>query len=195
MQVLALQGSPRKKGNTEIVLWATLAPLRAAGAKVRVMRVCDMDVGGCIECFTCQKRADTTNCAVKDDVQKVYRAVTRADLILFATPVFCWGPTAQLKAVMDRWYAFCQYHEDGSYDTLLEGKSAAVVATAGGGPDEGADTVLDQCRRLADHMRMEWLGQLVCARLGQPERTRADKRLLTRARKFGEKLARVALAP
>ena len=188
MKVLVLQGSPRRGGNTDVVVNEMASGLREAGTKVSKIYLARLAFSGCTECFACQKRADRPNCSLNDDMQMVYKRMLAADTLIFATPVFCWGPTAQLKAVLDRCYAFCKFQEDGSYNSLLRGKRCALVATAGGTKEDGADLVVDSYRRFAKFMDMRSAGELVCALLTSPEETANNVRLMARARRFAEKL-------
>jgi len=191
MQVLALLGSPRKKGNTGIVLDTALAELKAAGAKVAKRFLASMDISGCAECFTCQQVAGRPGCVVKDDMQKVYRDLLKADLIVFATPVFCWGASAQLKAVMDRCYAMFKFqNESADYACLLEGKRTALIVTAGGPRDDGADLVEAAYRRFVKFGRLHHAGSLLACSLTTPEATAHDGKLAARARRLGQRLAK-----
>ena len=135
MDILAIQGSPRKNGNTDIVLDWTLDALRdTTQAHVEKVYVRDLDIGGCIECFACQKVVDKPGCSVKDDMIELYDKILAADLVVYASPVFCWGMTAQIKAVFDRLYATFKFNQE-PYVSMLKGKRGALIVTAGGTRD------------------------------------------------------------
>jgi arsenate reductase len=99
MFVLGLQGSPRKKGNTASLLAAFLEEAANLGANTRQLDVAKMNIHPCQECGTCDRKGF---CPLDDDMQKVYHLLWKADLIVMATPIFFYGPTAQLKALIDR---------------------------------------------------------------------------------------------
>jgi len=99
MFVLGLQGSPRKKGNTAILLSAFLDEAEKLGAHTQRLDVAKMNITPCQECGTCEREGF---CPLKDDMQDVYQLLRKADLIVMATPIFFYGPTAQLKALIDR---------------------------------------------------------------------------------------------
>ena len=188
MKALILQGSPRKGGNTTIVCDAMAQAMTEAGAEVERLRVADMNISGCTECYACQKQAEAPGCSVDDDMTAVYQKLLAADLVVLATPVFCWGVTAQLKAALDRFYAFCKFsaQEGDRFKCLIEGKSMALVVTAGGGPDDGADVCVSQFRSMVQFLRLENRGELVAAPVGgEPETVAADEALMTRAAEFG----------
>jgi len=187
MKVLAIMGSPRRRGNTAGVLANVCDVLTERGAKVEVLPLGGLRLTGCIECFTCQKRRDRVNCPVKDDMKSIYPKILRSDALVFATPIFCWGPSAQLKAVWDRFYGLCKFGES-SYDSLIEGKASALVTTAGGDASDGTNLTAQSYRKLADFMRMRRCGELKLTGVGSPDDTRADKALRARARRFGGRL-------
>ena len=190
MEVLILQGSPRRGGNTETLCTLMAAPLVEQGHRVDVVRLADLRIGGCTACFACQKVADAPGCPLKDDMPAVYDKVLAAEAVVLATPVYCWGMAAQLKAPVDRFYAFCKFaHADeGRFRCLVEGKRAALVVTAGGGPYDGAETIVAAFRAMADFMRMDERGELVAAPVTHADAIRADRALAARAAAFAWKL-------
>jgi multimeric flavodoxin WrbA/protein-tyrosine-phosphatase len=99
MFVLGLQGSPRIKGNTSLLLSAFLAEAQRLGARTHQVHVARQNISPCLECGTCEKDGF---CAVDDDMQRIYPLLWQADIIVMATPVFFYGPTAQMKALIDR---------------------------------------------------------------------------------------------
>ena len=99
MLVLGLQGSPRKKGNTHILLSAFLEEAEALGARTRQVRVPGKEISPCQECGACERKG---YCAIQDDMQEIYPLLWEADLLVLATPIFFYGPTAQIKALIDR---------------------------------------------------------------------------------------------
>jgi len=188
MKVVAVQGSPRIGGNTEIVLEAVLEGLKeSTDAEVELIRAAAKRIAGCSECFACQTVGDKPGCAVHDDMDGVYEALLGADLIILASPVFCWGVTSQLKAVLDRLYACFKFGEDPPR-CLLEGKHLALVLTAGGGPDDGLNNCVAMYESLVSFGRAVDRGRLVCPFLADPVKTRRDEALLERARRFGASL-------
>jgi len=99
MFVLGLQGSPRKKGNTSALISAFLDQAEKFGADTKYIDVPEKKISPCIGCGTCEKKGF---CPIKDDMQEIYFQIWRADIIVMGTPVFFYGPTAQLKLLIDR---------------------------------------------------------------------------------------------
>lgn len=100
MFVLGLQGSPRKKGNTEYLLSRFMEAAEGHGARTHTLDVCKANIEPCKEFTTCEKRGI---CPIKDEMESdVYTLLRRADVVLCASPVFFYNVTAQLKALIDR---------------------------------------------------------------------------------------------
>jgi multimeric flavodoxin WrbA len=189
MKILALQGSPRPNGNTQTLLDLALDAAREAGADVKVINLREMKrLTGCRECKACQGDPDHPACEIQDDMQPILAQALLADVIVWATPVFCWSPSWLLKMAIDRFYCTFKFTE---YDmkSLLSGKKMAAVITAGGGPEDGADLVTEAFRRMTKWSGCRWLGELIAAHADTAEAIRGDSALVERARVFGRMLA------
>jgi len=99
MFILGLQGSPRKKGNSSILLPSFLAEAERLGAHTHSLEVAQKKIHPCLGCGHCEKQGF---CVIKDDMTDVYALLRRADLIVMATPIFFYNVPAQLKALIDR---------------------------------------------------------------------------------------------
>lgn len=99
MKVLGIMGSPRRQGNTELLLDKALEGAREEGAEVQKVLVSKLKISPCLEIYACLKDG---NCAIKDDMQSLYKKLLEADHIIFASPIFFYGVTSQAKAVIDR---------------------------------------------------------------------------------------------
>lgn len=98
--VIVLTGSMRKDGNTDL-----LAQAFAEGAKekntVEIISVADIQVNPCTGCNACFK-TEGNCCVQEDDMAEIYEKLKKADLLVIASPVYFYGISAQLKAVIDR---------------------------------------------------------------------------------------------
>ena len=99
MKVLGILGSPRRGGNSEILLRAFLEGAAAAGAEVEEIILRDLKISPCLEIYHCFK--DGT-CPIKDDMREIYDKLLEADVVALASPVFFYGVSAQSKAMIDR---------------------------------------------------------------------------------------------
>lgn len=123
-QVLILSGSPRAGGNTEALVDAFVEGLREAGHDARIINVREQKINGCVGCYKCFT-ADGTPCVQKDDMQKIYDAFDSSDMITFASPLYWWGFTGQLKIVLDRIFALVAH-----YDMKIPQKDCAMLIVA-----------------------------------------------------------------
>lgn len=103
MNILVIAGSPRKGGNTEIMAEAFAQGARENGNSVIVKNAGQMKIGPCMACEYCF--AHDGVCVQKDDMVQILEEIDRADMIVFASPVYWFGISAQLKLVIDRLYA------------------------------------------------------------------------------------------
>ncbi len=104
MLVLGLQGSPRRNGNTRFLLSAFLEAAARRGARTRVLSVPEADIRPCRELGVCEQRG---TCPIRDDLAREgYRLIREAEVVALASPVFFYGMTAQLKALVDRCQVF-----------------------------------------------------------------------------------------
>ena len=141
MDVLAFLGSPRKKGNSEILTEAVLEGVMDAGGSPEIIRLCDLKISPCISCGGCNK---TGKCVVEDDMTPLYDKILTVDKIIVASPIFFYGVTAQTKAFIDRsqalWNRKRLLQEKGEWIENPEriGFFISVAATRGARIFEGA---------------------------------------------------------
>lgn len=121
MNVLGIVCSPRKGGNTEILVQEALAGARDSGAKTELLTVRDKDIKPCDGCLSCKK---TGECHIKDDMQLVYEKMLNADGIVIGTPVYFWSISGQAKVLLDRTHALRFPH------LKLANKVAGAIAVA-----------------------------------------------------------------
>ncbi len=102
MKVVAINGSPRKGGNTEIMLNAVLEPIKAAGVETKIIQVGGQNIHGCRGCWACQKLLNR-KCAFNNDiVNDILEDLFSADAIIWGTPSYYSNMTPELKALIDR---------------------------------------------------------------------------------------------
>jgi multimeric flavodoxin WrbA len=99
MKILGLSCSARENGNTVAMLNVALEAAKAEGAETELYSVAGKEIRGCEGCWSCTK---TGKCKIKDDVIVIHQKMLEADGIIFGTPVYFYGMTAQAKAVIDR---------------------------------------------------------------------------------------------
>jgi multimeric flavodoxin WrbA len=99
MKVLGIMGSPRIRGNTDLLLDETLKGAQNHGAEVDKIIVDKLNISPCREYYGCLRDG---NCVIRDDMDDIYPKLLHADAVIVASPIFFYGLTGQLKAVIDR---------------------------------------------------------------------------------------------
>jgi len=101
-KVLGVIGSPRRGGNTEILVDEVLRGAQESGAATEKIVLTQLDIRPCLACDGC---ADSGECVQKDDMAGLFEKMQESQVWVLGTPVYWWGPSAQFKAYLDRWYA------------------------------------------------------------------------------------------
>ena len=151
MKILALVGSPRKKGNTDILVDQILQGSETKGHTSEKLYLYQYRLTPCVDCRSC-KRGELV-CVLKDDMQEIYPKMEAADLVIFATPLYWWGPSGPMKLLMDRMRPFVA---NGKF----KGKKAIVVV-ASGDDTEASGPLLDMFRRTFDLLEVDFVGQIL----------------------------------
>ncbi len=99
MKVLGIMGSPRVKGNTDLLLDEALKGAQSQGSEIEKIIVDKLKIAPCKEYYGCLRDG---NCVIRDDMDNIYPKLLEADRIIIASPMFFYGVTSQLKALIDR---------------------------------------------------------------------------------------------
>lgn len=102
MKVVAINGSPRKKGNTFLMLEKACGVLEKEGIKTEIVQLAGKKLHGCIACYKCVDKADRRCHGPKDDMQEVIDKVIGADGMLFGSPTYFGSVSTEIKALIDR---------------------------------------------------------------------------------------------
>jgi multimeric flavodoxin WrbA len=124
MKILGIMGSPRMGGNTDALMDRALAGAKAAGAEVEKIVLDRLDILPCRNCDHCWVDCE---CTQADDMPALYDKLRQTEGLILGTPIYWWGPTAQMKAFLDRWYAIAH---DGTVNQLAGKKVAFLFAFA-----------------------------------------------------------------
>ena len=160
MNVIGIYGSPRKGGNSDLLLDSALRGVHEKGANVKKVYVRDLSISGRRECDVCEK---TGMCVLQDDMQDIYHLLDDADIIILSSPIFFYGLTSQIKALIDRGQAMwwrrrlSKGGKDKKDNYRGGGYLIAVGATKGKNLFEGAQLT---ARYFFDALNMSYEGGL-----------------------------------
>ena len=152
MQITTLLGSARKKGNTTTVLGWVEAELEDLGPSVERIYLNNKTIGGCLGCGKCREKPDQIACVQKDDAAAVLEQMIASDAVLFTSPVYFWGFTAQIKRLIDRGYALVtNYHQPG-HTSLMAGKRVGLLVTGADAYENNAEGLFSAFDRITDFL-------------------------------------------
>ncbi len=134
MKVLAISGSPRRGGNSDVLCDEFLKGAAENGHEVQKLRLAEKKIAPCMACYAC---SDSHVCVRKDDMQEVLDALEAADVIALASPVYFYSISAQMKTMIDRCLADYQAIKD---------KIFYLIVTAADPQHSAADETLADLR-------------------------------------------------
>ncbi len=169
MKIVTVLGSPRKKGNTATALGWLEKELISLDHQVERINIVDFKVKGCIECYTCTTSQDEPGCPTKDDFLQLYSRMAAADGIVYASPLFCWEFSSQIKPLIDRHFCLVKDYGSPGHKSFLEGKKAALLVTCAGPVEDNADLIVKVFDRLARYTKCNVVGTEVIPLCTSPD--------------------------
>jgi multimeric flavodoxin WrbA len=185
--ILVINASPVKNGNTAILVDWFCEGARGNGAQVEVVNSAFLKYksNGCISCRKCQEVKEY-QCVINDEARPVLGKMAEVDAIVMATPLYFYGPSAQLKLIMDRMFSL--YKWDNKADTMetpLKGKTFALIASAF--EDVGLDSLEKPFAITADYSGMKFESLLV-ANAGESKEVKNIPGIREKTIAFGKKV-------
>ena len=185
MKIIALQCSPRKRGNTAILLSQFVNGAEAEGSEVETITMQEMNIHPCDMCDMCDCGSNEF-CVYNDSMRDSMASIDEADAIVFATPVWWTGASALMKHFLDRLYGFKtrKYFQD---------KGAYLITTnldnhVSDQPLPGTDIVGFIVQSVADFTGMDFIGHLRCM---TPGSVLSDTTILDKAYTEGKRFSKV----
>ena len=165
MKIIVLMGSPNKNGSTNILVENFKKGAEQSGHSVEVIDVCHKDIHPCIGCVKCGYEGP---CVQKDDVEIIRQKLLASDMVVFATALYYYGMTAQLKAVVDR---FCAYNSSLNRRHL----KSALLAVAWNSQSWTFDALQAHYKTLVRYINFQDMGMVLGHGCGSPSMTRNSK--------------------
>jgi multimeric flavodoxin WrbA len=188
--IVFIQGSPRMKGNTRAIAAVAMDAARKAGAEVSEIDALALEfkTPGCIGCQQCQG-SDKFECVIKDGLAKAVSTLPKYDVIVFATPLYWWSHTAQIKMLIDRMYSLVKISETGEIKTPLAGKMLALLATGAGQIKDNLDVLELQVNHPAAMLSCRFASCMFADVICEPGTLSLETEAVEKAREFGRLLA------
>ena len=169
--IVILNGSPRPTGNTAALVQAFKEGAESSGHTVTTFLLDQMDISGCKGCNGGKNTAKSP-CVQKDDMQKIYPAIKESDVVVFASPLYYWNLSGQLRTAVDRLYAL----EEGDENLLRGHGRACALLMAAAGSD--FDDMVTYYEHLCVHLEWKDLGHVVAGGNWDPGAIAGKKELL-----------------
>ncbi len=161
MKVTAFLGSPRNGGNTDILTQLVLQGAHDGGYETEMVALRDLSIHDCIGCEKCWQ-VDGRPCVFKDDMIALYETIAATDVIVFATPVYWYAPTAAMKAFIDRFVPFNR--PQGR--PLIQGKRAILVTAYEEDGPGAAEPMIRMFEMSFSWLNAEFAGRVVVDGVG-----------------------------
>jgi multimeric flavodoxin WrbA len=177
MHVLGIVGSPRIGGNTDVLVDEVLAGAKEAGASVEKVILNKLEIKTCQACNSCYK---TGFCMQKDDMEDLMNKLLENEIWILGTPVYWWGPSAQFKAFLDRWYH--PKHQE------FKKKRVIMVIPLGGGHIRYARHTVGLLKDVFDYLSMELVDMILAPGFNKRGEVRNDISLMNKAHAIGRSI-------
>ena len=164
MNVLVLQGSPNTNGSTALLAREFSRGVRESGHTVEIVDVARLDIAPCMGCVACGYEGP---CVQSDGMDALRGKLLAADMVVFATPLYYYGMSAQLKAVVDR---FCAYNSSLNSSHL----KSALLTVAWNSDDWTFDALTAHYKTLVRYIRFRDMGMVLGYGCGTPSMTRSS---------------------
>ncbi len=180
-KILAVVGSPRRNGNTHILVSKIAEGARAKEAEVDELFLSDFTIRECDGCHVCWKMQE---CSKSDDMLTIYPRIIRSDVIIFGTPVYWYGPTALMKGFIDRFVYFnCPNNRE-----KIKGKSAVIAVPFEEENQETARPVVEFFQKCLDYLQMNLVGKIIAPGVSKRGEIRQKEKILEQAYELGKTL-------
>ncbi|MBT4290295.1 MAG: flavodoxin family protein [Deltaproteobacteria bacterium] len=183
MKIVTILGSPRKKGNTAKILELFENNVVSQGHEIDRINITSYNLKGCLACDKCKKIVDAPGCIQKDDMLSLFDRMISADAIVYATPLYWWGFTAQLKTLIDRQYCLSKNDDTLEFKSFLKGKPEALLVTCADSIENNADLIPVMFQRKCDYTASIAIGKYILPSCTSPDEMGED------ANKIAEKMA------
>lgn len=178
MNIVILSGSPRKGGNTDLLV-ETFVKGASANNKVEIISIQDYKVNPCSACNMCFKNENNA-CVQKDDMTKIYQKLNDADMIVIASPVYFYGLSSQLKAIIDRCH-------NPIRDTFHITKAALLLVGAASLP-ELFDSIITEYNLCLNFFKIEDMGKVLVRQVNNKGDIKNKTEALAEAFQLGQSI-------
>ncbi|MGN0410665.1 MAG: flavodoxin family protein, partial [Candidatus Fimousia sp.] len=165
MKIIMLEGSPNRNGSSNMLAEEFAKGAREAGHEVVIISAAHSKINPCIGCVSCGYDGP---CVQKDDMEQIKQDILSADVMVFVTPLYYYGISAQLKTLIDRFCAF-----NGSIQR--KHMKSALLAVAWNSDDWTMTALVEHYKTLVRYLNFKDMGMVLGCGCGTPDMTRNSK--------------------
>ncbi len=180
VRVFGVVGSPRRGGNTESLVDEVLRGSRDAGAEVEKVRLSDLAIAPCDACDACR---DSGECVLGDDMPALLDKLAASQVWVLGTPVYWWGPSAQFKLFLDRWYARAHRDED---KVMFRGRRVIAAIPFGDTDPATARHVQGMLKDALEYVGAELYATVLAPGVNEPQDILTKPEILAAAHRAGK---------
>jgi multimeric flavodoxin WrbA len=177
-RVLGIVGSPRRNGNTDILVNRVLEGARSTGAETDVVHLDELDIEQCDGCHRCWREG---KCRWQDDMPIIYDKIADCDVLVLGTPVYWFGPSAMMKGCLDRFV----YFNGPQTRPMVKGKRAILVVPFEDTQLGTADPLVAIFERSLEYLEMELFAKLLVPGVTRRGEVKDKKGQMDRAYEIG----------
>jgi multimeric flavodoxin WrbA len=182
-KILGVVGSPRKMGNTHILVSKILDGAREDGAETEILFLGDLNIKECDGCHSCWKGRQ---CGKKDDMNAIYPKIIESDIIIFGTPVYWYGPTALMKGFIDRFVYFnCPENR-----STIKGKAAVLAVPFEEDNIKTADLLIKFFEKSLGYLEMKIAGKILSPGVSARGDILKKEEILEKGYQLGKRISR-----
>ncbi|MBU0895614.1 MAG: flavodoxin family protein [Candidatus Omnitrophica bacterium] len=188
MKVVGISGSPRRSGNSEILLDRALEGAMSTGADVEKIVLNELDIRSCQECGGCDKAGV---CVIADGMGHLYKTLDKADAIIVSSPVFFASLSAQTKMMIDRFQ--CEWMAKYMLKKAMRKKrrKGLFICVAGSHRNDHFDNARSVIKAFFATLDIEYCSELFCGGIEKMRDVDNEEKALNKAYALGMKLVKL----
>jgi len=179
-------GSPRRKGNTDLLLDEALKGAESQGAETEKIIVDRLEIAPCREYYGCLRDG---NCVIRDDMDWIYPKLIDADVVIVASPIFFYGLTSQVKALIDRSQALWARRYILKQDLPDSGRRGALISVGATSGKRLFDGAILTVKYFFKSIGVEYAGELLVRGVDKRGEIKEHPTALKDAFELGRRLA------
>jgi len=181
-KILAIMGSPRKNGNTHALLSKITESAQKDGAETKIIFLSGLNINECDGCQSCWKGK---KCSKNDDMNNIYPLIIDSDVLIFGTPVYWFGPTALMKAFIDRLVYFnCPENR-----AKIKGKNALLIVPFEDDVLETAAPLIKMFEKSCEYLEINLIEKLIVPGVTKKGEVLEKKDIVEKCLEIGKKIA------